>query len=364
MQVVFITRATSENIGTAKRAFKMAPHLARMGVETKIIINDISKNRKRVGRLDDIEGVYVDAKNIVASRNQKYNRVKAINPDVVHTNGISLRNMFSLDGVFRVVEHAELYSYSEDETLQSRAKHFAYEWASFLIADGIVAASKDLKNFYERRATFTGLNTPFIYLPYGYNEKYTNTNKKEQKYFENNTILYFGSLSRNYGFFDLIDSVHILNNEQGVDANLVFAGSGNMLERLNKYAKKKKIGSKVDFSGFIAEEDVPKYINGADVLVSPLEKSNRDKYRCPSKVPMYMSSGNPIVTCQIGEVGRCLGDDGFYYEPGNVHSMANALRRALGSGKVDYDRSVLNSYDWKNISRKFANWLDERIAGT
>lgn len=356
LHLAFVVKAGSRSIGGAKRALKMAPHLSS-NIDVSIIINDIYTNRSRIGRLKNVNGVFVDESSFLGYKQA----VQRIQPDIVYTNGIWSENIYLGGGVNRIVEHAELYSKSEDKNFLDRLKYMIYEYISLFVSDKLVVVSESLKDLYSKRRKMCGTNNSIKYLPYGFDGKSPNNNDVAKfEYQCDHKLVYFGSLERSYGLRSIIVSVKELVSN-GIDIKLIIGGDGSEKENLVDFANVKNISKNVVFEGFIKEKHVYEFLDSADVLVCPLKDTIRDKNRFPSKIPMYMSTGNPVVTCKIGQAYRILEDHGFYYEKEGRSEIKSAILDALNHGEVLYGKEKIKSYSWENISNEFLDWIKSYI---
>ena len=78
---------------------------------------------------------------------------------------------------------------------------------------------------------------------------------------------------------------------------------------------------------------VAKHLHGAKVLVLPFTKT----YDCPLKLIEYMSTRKPIVACDTPNIREIMGDNDFYFRPGNVGDMDEKIEMALEEPRVDYN---------------------------
>lgn len=83
---------------------------------------------------------------------------------------------------------------------------------------------------------------------------------------------------------------------------LLFVGpKDSSRERL---IKEYHLNGKVVETGIVPHQEISKYLAVADVLVLPLPDNLNNRVRGPIKLGDYLSAGRPIVTNDIGDVGR------------------------------------------------------------
>jgi glycosyltransferase involved in cell wall biosynthesis len=100
----------------------------------------------------------------------------------------------------------------------------------------------------------------------------------------------------------------------------------------------------VKLLGFISEDKLLKYCSEAYFFIVPLWDDERSKARFPTKIASFMSSGQPIITCEIGDVAKFLTDevDVLFFKPDNIGSALKVLKKLL-EDKSLYSRIYLNS---------------------
>lgn len=72
--------------------------------------------------------------------------------------------------------------------------------------------------------------------------------------------------------------------------------------------------------GFISEDSLLDYCRKAYFFALPLWKNERSGARFPNKMAQFMFSGKPVITCEVGEVGKILAgtDSALFYKPGDI----------------------------------------------
>ena len=107
-------------------------------------------------------------------------------------------------------------------------------------------------------------------------------------------------------------------------------------------------------TGFIPNEQVPHYINLADICLMPYKTDTfSGKIRLPMKLFQYSSMGKPILSVQLPEVKRLKPKHVFYYN--------DATSFASQAFKILNNQTSMN--DLNNYARKFAEKFDySRIA--
>lgn len=108
-------------------------------------------------------------------------------------------------------------------------------------------------------------------------------------------ILYTGTFEAYQGL-DLLFAAMKPVLEQCPDARLVLAGGRpDQIERARREAMEQGIGASAIFVGERPAEEIPAYLEAADVLVSPRSRGKNT----PLKIYQYLRSGRPIVATNL-----------------------------------------------------------------
>jgi glycosyltransferase involved in cell wall biosynthesis len=138
-------------------------------------------------------------------------------------------------------------------------------------------------------------------------------------------ILFASKLLSRKRPMDLLLAFHRLH-EQGVNAVLLFVGSGERELELKNYVREHQL-SDVHFLGFRNQSELPKFYSMADVFVFPSE--NEPWGLVLNEV---MCAGLPIVASrEIGAVPDLVhhGVNGFTYNAGDIDQLSSALNQLL-----------------------------------
>lgn len=355
VHILFLTIGTFSQNAMMKRVKGFAPHLIAAGHRITIVAQDTAENRDYFSSVG-AETVFFSGSGLLSEIQQKTRLLQQHVPDVVYACGWGLRNLPALLGSTAIVEHAELLSANPESSALNCQKNFLLEWISVLFADGLVLASSYLLRTYQRRDVLG--HTKQLRLPYGLNLKDDPVVQSRESEGSTSRVLYMGSLYASYGILDIVDAAsHVVEAEEAVE--FIILGDGPDRQKAIEQARSLGIEDDIRFEGYVHEEVLDEYLGSADVFLSPMFDTVKDKARCPSKIPMYMRYRKPIVTCRIGEISAYLGDHGFCYSPGEPESMATqVLRASRVQNPVEYD---LQSVCWQHLSERFLTWLEKDV---
>jgi glycosyltransferase involved in cell wall biosynthesis len=367
MKICFITSSTITQHATMKRAFGMANPLIEQGHYVTIVLQDSIDNRKAMEYCPSANAFYYQAGSANYERSQKREFLQENCFDVVHICGLGWRNALhhkSSSSTFTIMDHVELESSLSGISHLRRLLQFLLEAWSLLSYDGSVLASKYLEFLFRRRLHRLGKNRQLLYLPYAYDPQRLSLDQHKvdilhDSYPDHKLVIYMGGIYRNYGCFEILDALPILIKEYQ-KVKVLFIGRGPDKEEAIQYAISHGMDSFVEFKGYLHEDEIPTYLYGADVLLSPLHDTVADWARCPSKLLMYMATQKPIVTCCIGEAREYLGNDGFYYQPNSPSSLASTILQALNKSESGWKPSYdINCHTWETRVKAWLKWIEQ-----
>ncbi|MDB6372499.1 glycosyltransferase [Photorhabdus bodei] len=182
-------------------------------------------------------------------------------------------------------------------------------------------------------------------------------------------ILYAGRLDNGKGVIELMQSVDILKNKIK-NIKLLIVGDYETKKRGNRedYRKKiieqaKEMNSYCILAGNIPPEDMHKIYPLANLTVTP---SLADEAFCMVALES-MASGTPVLVSPRGGIKEFVvhNETGFHLkEPLSIESISLDIIETLNNQNIKAvsekaKLTVLNEYDWKNISNKLLDVLNE-----
>lgn len=111
------------------------------------------------------------------------------------------------------------------------------------------------------------------------------------------------------------------------NVRLIIVGKGRDESRLRRLAEHAGLVERVHFVGFVPNEDLPSYLNVADIFLMPT--------LCYEAFPMSiveaMACGLAIVATDVGGIPTAIDDgrNGLLFPVGNVEALAAQVRRLL-----------------------------------
>jgi len=150
---------------------------------------------------------------------------------------------------------------------------------------------------------------------------------------------------------------HLVNGLKRTDFHCVVIGSGDSLEELRDLARELRIEDRVEFTGFIPDEDMVRYLSTVDICLDPNPSSPLNDVSTWIKVMEYMALGKPVVSFDLKETRKSAADAALYVTPNDEAQFAVAiaglmdapeLRKSMGErGK----HRVNETLSWNVTSR-------------
>ncbi len=103
----------------------------------------------------------------------------------------------------------------------------------------------------------------------------------------------------------------------------------------HRLAKEFGLEQRIVWAGRVSDQDYPKYLSAADVILFPLQKSLLNQARFPGKLLDYFSAGRPVVSNDVGETGRLIREHNLGLLAGEQdREMADAIERLLDDDQL------------------------------
>ncbi len=171
-------------------------------------------------------------------------------------------------------------------------------------------------------------------------------------------ILYSGMLSYVTGVDLLLEAFSHIDS-QNID--LCITGKG---ELSNNVKSAMKADSRIEFKGFVSNDEYYHILNDSDIVVNPRNMSfgqNRNNF--PSKVLEYLASGRIVVSTKFSGYKRFLNN--FLFCDSNVEALAEALKEAIKIKEIDRqiifanNRIKAKDYDWNSQVGRILEFIED-----
>lgn len=208
-------------------------------------------------------------------------------------------------------------------------------------AQSIITISKEIKN--ELTSFYRVSDNKITVIPLGVDtEKFNPTKFNSNEEFDQIDLVYLGSIKSFRGIDTVIKAISLNDKiQKSVNFHIVGSDQNRDTQDLKKLAKELGVSENITWHGYVNHEEVPKFLSGMNVAISPLPPHNSYQVSSPAKIFEYLSMGLPIICSDITPHQKilCDGETGFFFEPENPESLAKQLERIL----------ELNNDEWQKI---------------
>src|SRR5262249_13528129 len=129
-------------------------------------------------------------------------------------------------------------------------------------------------------------------------------------------LVYVGAMNPQDGVDHLLVALtHLLHDLKRSDFYCVLIGSGDSLDALRAQAINLGLDDHLEFTGFIPDQELLRYLSTADICLDPNPSSPLNDVSTWIKVMEYMALGKPIVSFDLKETRVSAGDAALYVAP-------------------------------------------------
>ena len=153
-------------------------------------------------------------------------------------------------------------------------------------------------------------------------------------------VLYVGLVEPRKNIPFLIRAYKSLADE-GIKHNLVIVGRiGWMYQEVFKQIEELGLEGRVQFTGYLPQDDLPMVYNLASLFVYP---TKYEGFGLPALEAM--ACGTPVVTTAISSLPEIVGDAGMLIPPGDEQALASAMAEVL------HDSTLFNQLRTRGLQR-------------
>jgi glycosyltransferase involved in cell wall biosynthesis len=174
------------------------------------------------------------------------------------------------------------------------------------------------------------------------------------------TLYDFSGLDAIITNFDTIQQIY-------PTVKLLIVGGGPSLTTLNRLVREKKMDCAVYVTGFVPQNEIPRYLALADLCINPFHVNYVTNRILPTKILEYFACGKPVLSTPLQGTKELLPseDYGITYATSDefVSSIARLLKdknRLQKMGQQGY-MYVKNNHDWNMLTKKLLAHFDTLI---
>lgn len=174
---------------------------------------------------------------------------------------------------------------------------------------------------------------------------------------EEDFVLSFGRLVKTKGLDVLMEAM------RNVDCRLVVCGKGPEEERLKRRCAKLGIKDRVDFRGYVSEEEKGSLISRCRFHVMPSLFESFGLAALES-----MRCGKPVVYSEVNGLPEVVGDGGIGVPPGDPATLAGAMKLLLDDDVLRQEKGALarrqaETYTWDRHIGNLEDVLEDVARG-
>jgi phosphatidylinositol alpha-1,6-mannosyltransferase len=172
-------------------------------------------------------------------------------------------------------------------------------------------------------------------------------------------VVSVGRLSRRKGFDKLIRALPALA-ERGILARLAIVGIGEDEAYLNAVADECGVADRVHLLGHVAAEDLPRWMNAADVFAMPNREIDGDNEGFGMVFLEAAACGKPVVAGRDGGTGSAVidGVTGLRVDGKSDQAVVDGLARLLSDQRLSEQMGqaalvrAREAFSWESVARR------------
>jgi glycosyltransferase involved in cell wall biosynthesis len=143
-------------------------------------------------------------------------------------------------------------------------------------------------------------------------------------------VMAFGKFGTYKKVETMIEAVELIRKRTNLSIEIVVAGtdSPNTPGYLKSIEKRFSNVENLRFTGYVAEEDVPRIFNDSALVVFPYTSTTGSS----GVLHQAGSYGKPAIMPNLGDLAMLVKEEGYggeFFEPNDVESLANAIQKVL-----------------------------------
>lgn len=264
-------------------------------------------------------------------------------------------------------------------------EHFSRRWFGLINLSWRLALScadklTVISNYLNERARKLGYKGEVALIPNGvsltrFEKRNTSYEKEERQKIRNElglknediALITTSRLTLKNGIGDVIEALKLLPG----NVKFVIIGTGELRESLELLASNLGVEDRVVFKGFIAHEELPKYLKACDIFIRPSLSEGMGISFIEA-----MAAGIPVIATPVGGIVDFLKDfssqkydgpstqTGYFCEPQNPQSIASTIKKVISDENKTKVISkaqelVKEKYDWQLIAEEMDKVIED-----
>jgi glycosyltransferase involved in cell wall biosynthesis len=174
-------------------------------------------------------------------------------------------------------------------------------------------------------------------------------------------ILCVGTIEPRKNLLRVIEAYFMLIKELEIEHRLVIVGAKGWkyTSIYEKLKQKSELINRIIFPGYVPDEDLPAFYQGASMLVYP---SLYEGFGLP---PLEaMAAGTPVITSNVSSLPEVVGESGILVDPYSICEMVHAMKRIICDKKLAENLSRAGKerarkFTWERTAKKTMDIFEE-----
>ena len=169
----------------------------------------------------------------------------------------------------------------------------------------------------------------------------------------NFVIMYHGAIVERHGLDILVDAVSLIQHKIP-NLKLWIYGGGNFLKTIRKKIIESDLSNYIDIKGMVIVDKIAEAIKQIDLGVIPNRINPFTQINFPVRTFEYIVMNKPVVVPRTQGISDYFDEESiFFFEPGNVESLASAIMEIYEHPKkkelvLRKSIDVFNNYRWES----------------
>ena len=182
-------------------------------------------------------------------------------------------------------------------------------------------------------------------------------------------LIFVGSLKKWHGIEKIIEIMPELKKKIN-DVRLIIVGDGEKRESINSLVGILNLEDDVFLTGRVSFDDVPYYINSADICLAPyFDPEIDDTGISPLKIYEYMACAKPVITNSVGGLDKLFIDYeiGVLVQSNHVMDWVGPIVKLINDPEkiafygANGRAAILNEFSWHAVCKNIEIRLLQRI---
>ena len=205
-----------------------------------------------------------------------------------------------------------------------------FEWCSYRVAHIVLTPNQAVKRFAIERGHFPADRIFVVYNAPDPNRIKMVPPEPELKRGRPYLLVYVGAIEVQDGVEYTLYAFHDLVHKRGRrDVSLVLIGDGGCTPELRQLSHELQLDEYIHFTGWLAAEELVRYISVADVGLTPEPLNGLNEYCTMTKTMEYMALGKPVVGFDLAETRLSAQDAVLYATPNCAEDFADKIEALL-----------------------------------